>query len=125
LRERLRQRLRLGTRWLFSFVGANPILEGIGRIAAGLASATSAERDALRQWKVLRVIDRHRLAAHIHLPGIAATFPSAAGFLFATEGAADFGAARADVHVGDAAIAAVSGEELLGFTQIVCEDGRA
>ena len=54
----------------------------------------------------VRVVDRVGLAAHVGLPGVAAAFAAAAGFLFAAEGAADLRAAGADVHVGDAAIAA-------------------
>src|ERR1017187_6806366 len=64
------------------------------------------EFDALRQGQLAGPIERVSLAAHVGLPGVAARFASAAGLLLAAEGAADFGAAGADVDIGDAAIAA-------------------
>src|ERR1019366_5873793 len=85
----------------------------------------SAEHDALGERVFFRVVDGGSLAAHVGLPGIAATFASAAGFLFAAKGTADLGATGADVHIGDAAIAAAGGEELFGLAQVVGEDGRA
>jgi len=65
------------------------------------------------------------LPPHIVLPGIAAAFAPAAGFLFAAEGAPDFSAAGAQVDIGDAAITAVGGKELFSFTQVVGENSRA
>src|ERR1035438_2483207 len=85
----------------------------------------SAEHDALGEREFLRVVDGGSLAAHVGLPGVAAAFASAAGFLLAAKGAADFGAAGADVYIGDAAIAAAGREELLGLAQVVSENGRA
>ena len=52
------------------------------------------------------VVDGAGLAAHIGLPGVGAGFAPAAGLLLAAEGAADLGAGRADIHIGDAAIGA-------------------
>ena len=69
------------------------------------------------------VVDGVRLASHVGPPSVGAGFSTAAGFLLAAEGTADFGAAGADVDVGDAAIAARCGEELLGFEEIAGEDG--
>ena len=69
-------------------------------------------------------IDRVGLATHVGLPGIRARFASAARFLLATERAADFGAARPNVHVGDAAIAARRATETSPRAQVVREDAR-
>ena len=58
------------------------------------------------------------LPAHVYLPGIGAGFAASAGFLFASEGPADFGSRGADVHVGNAAIGAGLGKEAFGFLSI-------
>src|ERR1035441_8510944 len=107
---------------VWSFYSSQGPLRGLFE---GCHLEASAEHDALGQWEFLRVVDGGSLAAHVGLPGIAATFASAAGFLLAAKGTADLGATGADVHVGDAAIAAAGGEELFGFSQVVGEDGRA
>src|ERR1039458_3329228 len=82
------------------------------------------EFDALRQGQLAGPIECVSLAAHVGLPGVAAGFASAAGLLLAAEGAADFGAAGADVDIGDAAIAAAMAEEGFGGNQIGGEHGR-
>src|SRR5690606_28008255 len=63
------------------------------------------------------------LAAHVGLPRVAAGLAAAARVLLAAEGAADLGAAGADVHVGDAAVAARRGEEALGRAEVAREHG--
>src|SRR5208282_5049922 len=63
-------------------------------------------------------------AAHIGLPGVGARFTAPAGLLLAAEGAADLGARRTDVHIGDAAVRAARRQEQLGLAQIIGEDRR-
>ncbi|MNT77148.1 hypothetical protein D3C72_2162290 [compost metagenome] len=63
-----------------------------------------AELDPLRQRQVARVVDGVGRAAHVIAPGVGTRFAAAARFFFATERAADLGAGRADVDVGNAAI---------------------
>src|SRR6202035_630049 len=53
---------------------------------------------------------------------VGAGFAASSGFLFAAEGSADFGARGADVDVGDAAVGAGGGEELLGLAEVHGED---
>jgi two-component system sensor histidine kinase PhoQ len=62
-------------------------------------------------------VDGVGLPAHVGLPGVRAGLAAAAGVLLAAEGAADLGARGADVHVGDAAVAAAGGQEPLGVLQ--------
>src|SRR5438552_18915041 len=57
------------------------------------------ELDSLGQRQLAREIDRVGLAAHVHLPAIAATLAAAPGLLFAAEAAADLRATRPGVHV--------------------------
>ena len=78
----------------------------------------STELDALGQRQRVGVVHGRGLPAHIGFPRIRAGLASAAGFLLAAEGAADFGAAGADVDVGDAAVASRCGEEAFGFAEI-------
>src|SRR5581483_8455299 len=68
------------------------------------------------------IIDRHRLAARVAFPTVAAAFASAAGVFFPAERAADFRAARADIHIGNAAIASATGKKLLRLAQIIREN---
>src|SRR3546814_17222299 len=65
-----------------------------------------------------------RLPPHVGPPCIRTRFAAAAGFLLATEGAADLGAGGADVDVGDAAVRTRGGQELLRRLQVVGEDRR-
>src|SRR5262252_5236136 len=74
--------------------------------AAHVTGGRSSEADALRERQRVRAVDGAGLPAHVGLPAVAARLAPAAGVLLAAEGAADLRAARADVHVGDAAIAA-------------------
>jgi hypothetical protein len=71
---------------------------------------------------MLRPVDRVGLAAHVGLPGVGAGLAAAAGVLLAAEGAADLGAAGADVHVGDAAVAAAWERKRSASQQVVGED---
>src|SRR5688572_30282853 len=82
------------------------------------------ELDSLRQRQFTAVIDRGSLAAHVGLPGITPALTAAAGFLLAAEGAADFRAARADVHIRDTAITATRGQKQLRFTNVVGKNRR-
>ena len=87
-------------------------------------SLPDVELDALRERQRGAVVDGVGGAAHVGLPGIGAGFAAAAGFLLAAEGAADLGAGRADVDVGDAAVGAGRREEALGLAQVEGEDRR-
>ena len=78
----------------------------------------SQAEDALREREFGRPVDGSGLAAHVGFPGIAAGFAAAAGFLFAAERAADFGAAGPDIDIGDTAIAAAGAQERLGRDQV-------
>src|SRR6187200_1416036 len=75
-------------------------------VSAGGARSSGVEADPLGEGKVLRVVNGVGGAAHVGLPGVGAGLAAAAGLLFAPEGATDFGAAGADVDVGDAAVRA-------------------
>src|SRR5262245_26606150 len=86
---------------------------------SGRQANSVTERDALRQWQILTVIDGGGLASHVNLPRIAATLAAAAGFFFTPEGAANFRTAGADVDVGNAAIAAASGQEQFGLAHVI------
>ena len=79
--------------------------------------------DPLRERQLRRPVDGGGLAAHVGFPGIAAGFASAAGFLFAAERAADFGATGPNIDIGDAAIAATGAQECLGRNEVGCEHG--
>ena len=76
-----------------------------------MGSSRSAKLNTLRQGQLRGVVDGHGLPAHVGFPTITAAFAAATGFLFATESAPDFRAARADVYIGNAAIAAARGEK--------------
>src|ERR1035437_1621935 len=78
------------------------------------AALSELEFDALRQRQLAGPIERIGLPAHVGLPRVAARFAPAAGIFLAAERAADFGAAGADIDIGDAAIAAAMAEEGLG-----------
>src|SRR5262245_8840348 len=88
------------------------------------ALAPHVELDALRQRQLAAPVDRRRLPAHVRLPAVGAGLAAAASILLPAEGAADLGARGANVHVGDAAVAADRREELLGVLQAVGEDRR-
>ena len=82
------------------------------------------EDDALGERQLAREVDGRGLAAHVRLPRVGARLAAAAGLLLAAEGAADLGAARADVHVRDPAVGARGREEPLGLPQVGGEDRR-
>ena len=84
----------------------------------------NVELDALRERQVVGIVDGAGHAAHVGLPRIAARFAAAARFLFAAERAADLRAARADVHVHDAAIRTGRRREPLGLAHIARENRR-
>src|SRR3954449_177341 len=83
---------------------------------------SDGERHALREGQLTGVVDRVGRAAHVALPRVGAGLASAAGLLLAAEGAADLGARRPDVDVGDAAVRAVGGEKALGLGLVAGED---
>ena len=66
-------------------------------INAGLIRLFKA--DPLRKGKVGTVVDRDSLPAHVGLPGIAATFTTAAGLFLASKCSSDLGSAGAKVYV--------------------------
>src|SRR4051794_8802500 len=87
------------------------------------ASLIAAELDALGERKLGGKINRVRLAPHIALPRVTATFPSPARIFFSAERAADFGAACSGIHIGDAAIASEGAHEFFRLPDVVREDG--
>ena len=80
------------------------------------------KRNPLRQRQRVRPVDRVRLPAHVGFPRVGSGLAAAAGFLFAAERAADLGARRADVDVGDAAVRSARGEELFSRAHALGED---
>ena len=84
---------------------------------------STGELNALRQRQVSGVVHRVGGAAHVGFPGVGAAFAAAAGLFFAAEGTANFGAAGADVDVGDAAVGACRAQERFGLADVGCEDG--
>src|SRR4051794_25828241 len=68
-----------------------------------LTCSSNIKRDPLRQRQFLRVIPRVCRSSHVSLPRIGSRLSSPARILLTAEGAADFGAAGADVDVGDSA----------------------
>ena len=80
-----------------------------------------AELDSLSQRQVLPPVDGIRLAAHVIFPSIRTRFAATTGLLFAAECTADLRAGRADVDIGDTAIATVRGQELLGAVEALGE----
>src|SRR5574341_311889 len=63
-----------------------------------------AKLDPLRQWQIVRPVDRIRLPPHVGFPSIRSGFPSAARLFLAAERPADLRAARPYIHVGDPAV---------------------
>src|SRR5918994_449515 len=97
-----------------AFMGAAP------RLDASLS--LNGELDALRQRQGRAVVEGVRGPAHVALPGTRAGLAATARLLLASEGAADLGAGRADVHVGDAAIGPRDGDEGFGLAHVAGED---
>src|SRR6187431_1564795 len=81
-----------------------------------------SELDALRERKLAARVHGARLSPHVRLPRVGARLAAAARILLSAERAADLGAARADVHVRDAAVGARRGQEALRRAEIVGED---
>ena len=88
----------------------------------GAARVFRAELNSLRERQFGGKVDRVRLPAHVHLPGIASAFASAAGFFFAAKRSANLRAARAGVDIRDAAIAAGSAHEFFRFAHVIREN---
>src|ERR1700730_10685232 len=76
------------------------------RGAEGAPLGCDLELDPLRERQLTAPVHGIGLAAHVRLPGIGAGFAAAAGILFTTESAADFGPRGAEIDVGDTAVAA-------------------
>ena len=85
-------------------------------------SLACTELNSLRQRKLAREIDRVGLAAHVHLPAIAATLAAAPGLFFAAEGAADLRATRPGIYVCNSAIAPDRAHEFFRFPNVIGED---
>ena len=92
-------------------LGDGAIVWRVHRGQCNRARPRSTELDALGQRQLVGVVDGAGLAPHVSLPGVAAGLSSTTGVLFTTECAADFGTARSDVHVGDAAVAALAAQK--------------
>src|SRR5436190_18919198 len=86
------------------------------------SNGSDIEADPLRERQIAAVVYRVGRAAHVSLPGIGARLAAAAGLLLAAERTADLRAARPDIHVDDAAIAAGGRHEALGLADVVGED---
>ena len=67
-----------------------PLSDARTKLADFFSILLGAELNALRQRQIVTPVDRVRLPPHIGFPGIRAGLASAAGFLLASEGAADF-----------------------------------
>src|SRR5688572_24464567 len=80
------------------------------------------EAYSLCEGQIAAVVYRVGRAAHVGLPRIGARLAPASGFLLSAERAADLRAARPDVDVDDAAVAAARRHEALGFADVVGED---
>src|SRR3954447_3219220 len=66
--------------------------------------AGSEELDSLGERQIGSVVDGVRRAPHVGLPRVRPRLAAAAGVLLAPECAADLGAGRPEVDVGDAAV---------------------
>src|SRR6476620_2592018 len=89
----------------------------------GAAFVAGAELNALRQRQLAREIDGVGLSTHVALPAIASALASAARLLFAAERAADFGATRSRVHIGDTAVASHCADKFFCLSHIVSKNG--
>src|SRR5205085_5900159 len=87
-------------------------------------SGSDLEPDSLGERQLAGVVDGVRRPAHVGLPRVRSRLATAAGLLLAAESAADLRPTRADVHVGDAAVAAGGAHEALGLADVVGEDRR-
>jgi hypothetical protein len=79
-------------RWSGSGCRCRPVFEkmrGVDYLHPAWVSA-DVELHTLRQGQMVRIVDGVGSAAHIRLPRIRTALAAATGFLFATEGAADF-----------------------------------
>src|SRR5205814_8963540 len=88
------------------------------------ATLARTKLDPLGQRQFARKINRVRLPAHVALPGIAPAFAATAGFLLATERAADFGATGAGIRVGNSTITSGGAHEFFRLTHVVSKDRR-
>src|SRR5687767_3327451 len=127
------ERVRSASAWM-----ARPAVRPVPRptIMPGAISATAAsasvssallsglKADPLCELEGSPAVDSTRLAAHVCLPRIRPGFTAAAGVFLTPERPADLGAAGAQVHVGEPAVAPGAGgaEESLGLAQIARKD---
>src|SRR5207237_1290880 len=93
------------------------------RVSRGRREAScrspDVELDALGERQAASIVHGVGGAAHIGLPGIRAGFAAAASLLLAAKRAADLGAGRTDIDVGDAAIRASRRHEQFGLAQVI------
>src|SRR4051794_26412848 len=87
-----------------------------------VGTPVSEELDALRERKVVAVVDRVGGASHVALPRVATALAATARCLLSSEGAADLCARWTDVDVGDSAVAAVRCTEPFGLAHVGGED---
>src|SRR4029453_18429892 len=87
------------------------------------AFVAGAELNALRQRQLAREIDGVGLSTHVALPTVAPALASAARLLFAAERAANFGATRSRVHIGNTAVASHCADKLFCLSYIVSKNG--
>lgn len=86
------------------------------------AGLTDVEGHPLGQGQGRAIVQRIGSPPHIGLPRIRAAFAPTAGFLFAPKSPADFGTRGADVHIGNAAIAATGRKEGFRLAHVIGED---
>ena len=96
-----------------------------GFIKSNSVGLIRSELNSLREGQVAGEVDGASLAAHVILPRVASACASTSGVLLAAKCAADLGATRAGVHVGNAAITARGTQEFLPFAKIIGENRRS
>src|SRR6202171_6659060 len=94
------------------------------RDADGAPLGCGLDLDPLRERQLTAPVHGIGLAAHVRLPGIGARLAAAAGILFTTEGAADFGARGAEIDVGETAVAGGGRQEGFRVLQSIGEQRR-
>src|SRR3954447_26550449 len=91
--------------------GSLKVIVAAGRRHDEPLNSVDVEGHALRKRQRLGIVHRVGGAPHIGLPGIGTALAAAAGFLLATESAADLGPGSAYVDIGDTAIRSVDAEK--------------
>src|SRR5688500_18991576 len=99
-------------------------IEKMAFLKSSKPTGSDIKADSLGEGQLAAVVYRVGRAAHVRLPRVGACFAAATGFLLAAERATDLGAARSDVHVDDAAVAAGRRHEAFGLADVVGEDAR-